>query len=82
MTDFDLEHAFDYVILGLHTIFSLVEEKDGTGCFKLVRKHLEKEGRFLIDLMFPSSEDLRNTEGKYRFSILEGPGSKIEKSSS
>lgn len=82
MTDFDLEHAFDYVILGLNTIFSLVEEKDGTGRFKLIRKHLEKEGRFLINLMLPSSEDLSNTKGEYRFSILEGPGSKTEKSSS
>lgn len=71
MTDFSIDVRFDYVILGLNTIFLLTEGDDRIRCFKLVRKHLKEEGRFLIDLMLPSREDLRNTEGKYEFSVME-----------
>lgn len=72
MTDFNIDDRFDYVILGLNTIFALAEEDDRIRCFKLVRKHLKEEGRFLIDLMLPSPEDLKNTKGKYELSVLEG----------
>jgi len=71
MTDFNIGVRFDYVILGLNTIFALAEGDDRIRCFKLVRKHLKEEGCFLIDLMLPSPEDLKNTKGKYSFSILE-----------
>ncbi len=72
MTDFNIDVRFDYVILGLNTIFALDEEDDRINCFKLVRKHLKEEGRFLIDFMLPSAEDLKNTKGKYELSVLEG----------
>ena len=72
MIDFNIDVRFDYIILGLNTIFALSEEDDRIGCFKLVRKHLKEDGRFLIDLMLPSPEDLKNTKGLYDFSVLEG----------
>jgi hypothetical protein len=72
MTDFNIDVRFDYVILGLNTFFVLTKEDDRIRCFKLVRKHLKEDGRFLIDLMLPSPEELKNTKGKYEFSVLEG----------
>ncbi|MCL0098192.1 class I SAM-dependent methyltransferase, partial [Dehalococcoidia bacterium] len=71
MTDFNIDVRFDYVILGLNTIFALAEEDDRIRCFKLVRKYLKGEGRFLVDLMLPSPEDLKNTKGKYELSVME-----------
>lgn len=73
MTDFRMDARFDYVILGLNTVFYLLKAEDRLSCFNCVRPHLKKNGRFIIDMMLPRVSDLQNIRGKYDFSVLDGP---------
>ncbi len=75
MRDFVLEARFDYVILGLNTVFALLAEGSRRDCFRSVSRHLKPKGRFVLDFMLPSASLKSNREGSYELSMhQEGPG--------
>jgi len=71
MCSFSLGVLFDIVILGLNTVFSLVDDQDRRACFDSVRGHLKPNGRFMLDFSVPSVSMVSNKSGKYSLSVHE-----------
>ncbi|MBE0431182.1 MAG: class I SAM-dependent methyltransferase [Dehalococcoidia bacterium] len=71
MVDFSLGMTFDFVILGLNTVFALVEDASRRGCFRSVSRHLKPEGRFILDFMLPSASLMSNKDGSYDLSVYQ-----------
>jgi SAM-dependent methyltransferase len=51
--EFDLEARFDLVYVVFNTFFGLLTQEDQVRCFQSVARHLEDEGRFLLEVFVP-----------------------------
>ncbi len=71
MRDFCLDMAFNFVLLGLNTVFSLVDHESRRDCFHSVSRHLKPEGRFILYFMYPSPELVSNKDGMYDLSVYQ-----------
>ena len=71
MRDFALDVLFDYVILGLNTVFALPEEESRRDCFRSVARHLKRDGEFILDFMLPSASLVSNKDGSYELSVYQ-----------
>jgi SAM-dependent methyltransferase len=69
MCAFSLDASFDCIILGLNTVFALVEAQERSACFRAVRQHLKANGQFIVDFSVPSASLLSNKDGKYSLSV-------------
>lgn len=58
MRDFSLSEKFNFVFIGFNSILHLLNEADIIRCFKCVSAHLNKNGKFLIDVFIPQPEFL------------------------
>jgi len=75
MRAFSLGLLFDFVILGLNTVFALVEAEGRRGCFRSVSRHLRPDGKFILDFSIPSACLMSNKSGRYDLSVYqESPG--------
>ncbi|HSW11034.1 MAG TPA: class I SAM-dependent methyltransferase [Bacillota bacterium] len=75
MRAFSLGLLFDFVILGLNTVFALVEEEGRRACFRSVSRHLRPDGKFILDFSIPSAYLMSNKSGRYDLSVYqESPG--------
>jgi hypothetical protein len=48
MADFDLGEEFGMVMIGDNSLRELTEREQQLGCFSCVRRHLNRDGRFLV----------------------------------
>jgi len=71
MRGFALGRRFDFVLLGLNTVFALIEDESRRGCFRSVSRHLKPDGRFILDFMLPSTSLMSNEKGSYELSVYE-----------
>jgi len=71
MRDFALDMLFDYAILGLNTVFALLEEESRQDCFGSVARHLKPDGKFILDFMLPSASLVSNKDGSYELSVYQ-----------
>lgn len=71
MRDFSLGMLFDFVILGLNTVFALVDDESRRGCFRSVSRHLKPYGKFILDFMLPSASLMSNKKGSYDLSVYQ-----------
>jgi len=71
MRGFALEMRFDFVLLGLNTVFALVDEASRLGCFRSVGRHLKPDGRFILDFMLPSASLKSNKDGSLELSVYQ-----------
>jgi len=69
MRDFALDMLFDYVVLGLNTVFALLDEESRRDCFRSVARHLKRDGKFILDFMLPSASLVSNKDGSYELSV-------------
>ena len=58
MTNFDLGKKFNFIFVPAQSLSHLYTISDVEKCFACVKKHLSKNGRFLIELFNPSLEIL------------------------
>ncbi|MEO8071721.1 MAG: class I SAM-dependent methyltransferase [Acidobacteriota bacterium] len=58
MTDFDLDETFNLIFIPAQSLSHLYEVAEVEKCFACVKKHLNDDGRFLIELFNPSLEIL------------------------
>jgi len=69
MRDFSLNMAFDFILLGLNTVFALLERESRRDCFRSVARHLKPDGKFILDFMLPSASLVSNKDGMYELSV-------------
>lgn len=75
--DFDLGKRFSLIIFPANSICHLLTLKDLEACLRCVRRHLERSGRFIIDVFNPRLDILlRNPSQKYPHSEYPDPGGK------
>ena len=55
MCEFRLDARFDFVVLALNTVFTLVDEPSRRACLRCVRSHPKPNGRFLVDFTIPTA---------------------------
>lgn len=71
MRDFSLGMLFDFILLGLNTVFALVEAEDRRDCFRSVSRHLKPDGKFILDFSLPSASLKSNKKGSYDLSVYQ-----------
>jgi len=71
MRDFSLGMLFDFILLGLNTVFALVEAEDRRDCFRSVSRHLKPDGKFILDFSLPSASLKANKKGSYELSVYQ-----------
>ena len=71
MRDFSLGMLFDFVLLGLNTVFALVEAEGRRDCFRSVSRHLKPDGKFILDFSLPSASLKSNKKGSYDLSVYQ-----------
>lgn len=53
MRDFDLERQFKFILIGFNSFLHLYSDEDARDCLQAVKRHLHREGRFLIEIFIP-----------------------------
>lgn len=64
MRTFDLQQKFNFIFIGFNSIFHLMNEDEIISCLTCVRKHLNENGKFLIDMFVPNPKFLYRDENK------------------
>ena len=70
MRDFQLNKTFDLIFIGFNSFLHLLTDEDAASFFTCVKKHLNENSRFLIDIFIPNPLFLYRPEG-IRFPVLE-----------
>ena len=65
MRDFDLGKMFNFIFLLFNSIFHLMNEDDIRSCLTCIHKHLNENGKFLIDMFVPNSKFLFRDYNKF-----------------
>jgi SAM-dependent methyltransferase len=74
MRDFALDRQFRFIFIGFNSLLHLLTNDDVAACFQCVRRHLDDEGKFFIDVFVPHPEFLyRDPERLYRVMDFEHP---------
>ncbi len=74
MRNFHLNEGYDLILLAFNSVCHLYTRQDFERCLGCVREHLEKEGRFVIDVFNPSLEILtRDPKERYPAGEYEDP---------
>ncbi len=63
--NFDLQRKFNFIFIGFNSIFHLMNEDEIISCLTCVRKHLNENGKFLIDMFVPDPKFLYRDGNKY-----------------
>ncbi len=58
---FDLGRSFDVVLLPFNTLHYLMNDEEVKSCFRSVRAHLPKGGRFLFDIYLIEAHEITDT---------------------
>ena len=53
MVDFDLDMKFDYIFIAFNSFLHVLSNKDADSCFKSIKRHLNKDGKFILDILVP-----------------------------
>jgi SAM-dependent methyltransferase len=64
MRDWSLNRTFSLIILPANALCHLLHLSDLEACLSSVRKHLTREGRFIVDVFVPKAELLVNRPGE------------------
>ena len=64
MRDFDLEMEFDLVFIGFNSFLHNLTIDDAKNCLTCIKKHLTKNGKFLVSIFIPDPIFLYREEGK------------------
>lgn len=54
ITNFNLNEKFDVIFVGYNSFLHLLKNEDAEACLSCVKKHLNPNGRFYIDIYMPS----------------------------
>lgn len=65
MRNFDLQQKFNLIFIGFNSIFHLMDEDEIRSCLTCVRKHLNENGKFIIDMFVPNPKILFRDENKF-----------------
>jgi SAM-dependent methyltransferase len=60
--DFSLDRKFQLIFIACNSLSHLLERKDVEACFRCVRQHLARGGRFVVDVFTPSVRFLARDE--------------------
>lgn len=79
MRNFELDEKFDLIYITYNSILHLLKDEEVTRLLECVKKHLKKEGAFLIDVYNPALGVVQSAE-EYFFREFPDPesGHKIE----
>ena len=64
MRDFDLEMEFDLIFIGFNSFLHNLTTEDAKKCLACIKKHLTKNGKFLVSIFVPDPIFLYREEGK------------------
>ena len=64
MRDFDLEMEFDLIFIGFNSFLHNLTIDDAKNCLTCIKKHLTKNGKFLVSIFVPDPIFLYREEGK------------------
>lgn len=65
MRNFALHQKFKLIFIGFNSLFHLMNENEILSCLKCVRKHLNENGKFIIDIFVPNPKFLFRDENKF-----------------
>ena len=65
MRNFDLDRTFNFIFLPFNSIFHLMDEDEIRSCLTCVYTHLNKTGKFLIDMFVPNLKYLNRDPEEY-----------------
>ena len=65
MRAFDLQQKFNLIFIGFNSIFHLMNEDEIRSCLTCVRKHLNRNGKFIIDMFVPNPKFLFRDKNKF-----------------
>jgi SAM-dependent methyltransferase len=72
--DFDLERTFGLIYLPNNTLCHLLDHQAFTSCMACVKKHLQPDGRFVVEVFIPNPELLLDKPGeRFPFGEFEDP---------
>ena len=54
MIDFHLDMKFDYIFIAFNSFLHVLSNKDADSCFKSIKRHLNKNGKFILDILVPN----------------------------
>ena len=74
MRNFSLDLQFDLIIFPFNSFLHLLIEKDMRSCLKSIKKHLSRDGLFVLDIFIPDPEFLyRDPKKKYKEMTIDHP---------
>ena len=54
MRNFSIDMKFDYIFIAFNSFLHLLSNKDADACFKSIKQHLNKNGKFILDILVPN----------------------------
>jgi len=78
MQNFQLNKTFDLVFIGFNSFLHLLNDEDVYSFFTCVKKHMDKDSRFIIDIFIPNPLFLYRLEN-VQFPVLEYTDSATDK---
>ena len=64
MRDFDLQMEFDLIFIGFNSFLHNLKIEDAINCLTCIKKHLTKNGKFLVSIFIPDPIFLYREKGK------------------
>ena len=64
MRDFDLQMEFDLIFVGFNSFLHNLKIEDAINCLTCIKKHLTKNGKFLVSIFIPDPIFLNREKGK------------------
>ena len=65
MRDFDLQMEFDLIFIGFNSFLHNLKIEDAINCLACIKKHLTKNGKFLVSIFIPDPIFLYREKGKF-----------------
>ena len=62
MRNFKLDTTFDVIFIAFNSFLHIIDDKDALKTFESVKKHLDKGGKFILDILMPNPDFLFNRE--------------------
>ena len=53
MRNFNIDMRFDYIFIAFNSFLHLLKNKDASACFQAIYKHLNDDGKFILDILVP-----------------------------
>ena len=64
MRDFDLQMEFDLIFIGFNSFLHNLKIEDAINCLTCIKKHLTKNGKFLVSIFYPRSNIFISRKGQ------------------